>query len=146
MNHKGTKDTKKHKGRIVMEGTPDRMPERARGIRFGSVPFRVLCVLCALCAFVVKSNLLAQTAREVVATKSGWRPAVLKVKKGEVVQLVLKTEADERCFAIDDLRIEKRIVPGRATPLEFTPDRAGSFAYYDCLEPEARRGRLLVSE
>ncbi len=130
----------------MKERNPGRIPDRVRGIRSGSVPFRFLCVLCALCVFVVKSNLLAQTAREVVATKSGWRPAVLNVKKGEGVRLSLKTEADERCFAIDELRIEKRIVPGRATPLEFTPDRAGSFTYYDCLEPEARKGRLLVSE
>ena len=95
---------------------------------------------------MVKGNLLAQAAREVVATKSGWRPAVLNVKKGEAVRLLLKTEAEERCFAIDELRIEKRIVPGRATSLEFTPDRAGSFTYYDCLEPEARKGRLAVAE
>jgi heme/copper-type cytochrome/quinol oxidase subunit 2 len=94
----------------------------------------------------VKSSLFAQAAREVVATKSGWRPAVLNVKKGESVRLLLKTEAEERCFAIDELRIEKRIVPGRATPLEFTLDRAGSFIYYDCLEPEVRKGRLVVSE
>ena len=95
---------------------------------------------------MVKSDSFAQAAREVVATKSGWRPAVLNVKKGETVRLLLKTEAEERCFAIDELRIEKRIVPGRGTPLEFTPDRAGNFPYYDCLEPEARRGRLAVSE
>jgi heme/copper-type cytochrome/quinol oxidase subunit 2 len=95
---------------------------------------------------VAQGVAFAQVAREVVATKSGWRPVVLNVKKGEMVRLLLKTEAEERCFAIDELRIEKRIVPGRATPLEFTPDRAGTFTYYDCLEPEARKGRLLVSE
>lgn len=128
------------------ERTSDRPSERVGELRSGSVPFRSLCVLCALCVFVVKGSLLAQAAREVVATKSGWRPAALNVKKGEVVRLLLKTEADERCFAIDELRIEKRIVPGRATALEFTPDRAGSFSYYDCLEPEARKGRLVVAE
>jgi heme/copper-type cytochrome/quinol oxidase subunit 2 len=95
---------------------------------------------------VVKGNLFAQAAREVVATKTGWRPAVLNLKKGEVVRLILKTEAEERCFAIDELRIEKRIVPGRTTSLDLSPDRAGSFTYYDCLEPEARKGRLVVSE
>lgn len=128
------------------ERTPDRIPERVRGLRSGSVLFCFLCAFCVLCVLVVNSDLLAQTPREVVATKSGWRPGVLNVKKGEVVRLSLKTEGEERCFALDELRIEKRIVPGRATPLEFTPDRAGTFSYYDCLEPETRRGRLVVSE
>jgi heme/copper-type cytochrome/quinol oxidase subunit 2 len=81
-----------------------------------------------------------------VATKGGWRPPVLNARKGEAVRLLLRTEGEERCFAIDELRIEKRIVPGKGTPLEFTPDRAGSFAYYDCLDPEARKGRLAVTE
>jgi heme/copper-type cytochrome/quinol oxidase subunit 2 len=99
----------------------------------------------ALCVFA-GGALLAQTAREVTATRSGWRPPVLNAKKGEAVNLLLKTEDGQRCFAIDELRIEKRIVPGRATPLEFTPERAGNFAYYDCLDPDARRGRLAVSE
>ncbi len=81
-----------------------------------------------------------------MATRTGWRPPVLNAKKGEAVSLALKTDGEERCFAIDELRIEKRIVPGRATTLEFTPDRAGNFAYYDCLNPDGRKGRLAVSE
>jgi heme/copper-type cytochrome/quinol oxidase subunit 2 len=102
-------------------------------------------MLGGLCALADRPS-LGQAAREVVATRGGWRPPVLNVKKGENVRLLLKTEGEERCFAIDELRIEKRIVPGRATPVEFTPDRAGNFPYYDCLEPGARKGRLAVSE
>jgi heme/copper-type cytochrome/quinol oxidase subunit 2 len=82
----------------------------------------------------------------VVVSKAGWRPAVINVKKGEPTRLLLKTEDDEHCFAIDELRIEKRIVPGKATPLELTADKAGNYAFYDCLNPEGRKGRLAVSE
>jgi heme/copper-type cytochrome/quinol oxidase subunit 2 len=97
-------------------------------------------------AALAAAPLIAQGPREVVATGGGWRPPVLNVKKGEVVRLSLKTDDEERCFAIDELRIEKRIVPGRATSLEFTPDRAGNFAFYDCLNPEGKKGRLAVTD
>ena len=105
-----------------------------------------LTVLCALCAFVVKGQALAQSPREVVASRAGWRPAVVNLKKGEPARLLLKTDDDEHCFAVDELRIEKRIVPGKATTLEVTADRAGNFAFYDCLNPEGKKGRLVVSE
>ena len=91
-------------------------------------------------------NSFAQAPREVLASKAGWRPAVINLKKGEAVRLLLKTEDEEHCFAVDELRIEKRIVPGRATSLEFTPDRAGNFAFYDCLSSEGKKGWLAVKE
>jgi heme/copper-type cytochrome/quinol oxidase subunit 2 len=102
----------------------------------------LLGVLCVLGA----TDAGAQPPREVVASKSGWRPAVINLKKGEPARLLLKTEDEEHCFAVDELRIEKRIVPGKSTPLELTADRAGNFAFYDCLNPEGKKGRLAVSE
>jgi heme/copper-type cytochrome/quinol oxidase subunit 2 len=102
-----------------------------------------------MCVFA-GGALLAQTAREVTATRSGWRPPVLNAKKGEAVNLLLKTEDGQRCFAIDELRIEKRIVPGRPTRFDLTPDRAGVFAYHCCLESGEKaareRGQLTVAE
>ncbi len=85
---------------------------------------------------------------EVVASASGFRPKLLRLRKGEAVRLVLRSADREHCFAVDELRVEKRILPGRATQLELLPDRAGSFTFYSCLEPddEALRGRLIVSE
>ena len=124
MNHKGTKDTNS-------------------GITIARV---FLGILCVLCVFGVKGRVFAQTAHDVVASKAGWRPAVINLKKGEPVRLALKTDDEEHCFAVDELRIEKRIVPGRATTLELTADRPGSFAFYDCLNPEGKKGRLVVSE
>jgi len=86
---------------------------------------------------------------EVVATKAGFKPKVLNLSKGETTHLVLKSgDGEEHCFAVDELRIEKRIRAGKPTRLEVTPERAGSFAFYDCLEPEseALRGKLVVAE
>jgi heme/copper-type cytochrome/quinol oxidase subunit 2 len=89
-----------------------------------------------------------QDAVEVVASRDGFRPSAVEVRRGETVRLVLSTADVEHCFALDDFRIEKRIVPGRKTSVELTPDRTGSFPFYCCLEPrqERMRGRLVVSE
>jgi hypothetical protein len=133
-------------GTVRSEGAPsrgDRGPSKGR--LSARPPWTALAILCALCVSVVRVG-FAQAPREVVATGGGWRPPVLNVKRGEAVRLSLKTDEEERCFAIDELRIEKRIVPGRATPLEFTPERTGNFPYYDCLNPEGRKGRLAVTD
>ncbi len=87
---------------------------------------------------------------EMVASKEGFSPSALRLRRGETVRLELTTADDEHCLAIDALRVEKRIVPGRTTRLELTPDRAGVFYYYCCLEPpdvaRKQRGRLDVTE
>lgn len=85
---------------------------------------------------------------EITATAAGFQPKVVRLRKGESVRLVLRTTEREQCFAVDELRVEKRILPGRDTLLDLTPDRIGSFAFYSCLEPDnaSLRGRLIVSE
>ncbi len=90
----------------------------------------------------------AQEALDVTASKRGYRPATLRVRKGETVRLRLKTADEEHCFAVDALRLEKRIQPGKVTVFELTPDKAGTFPVYCCLEPdnETMRGRLIVAE
>src|SRR5262249_32211464 len=84
----------------------------------------------------------------VVASKEGFRPRLLSLHKGETMRLVLTTSDVEHCFAVDELRVEKRIVPGRATELDLTPDRAGNYRFYCCLESgnEKLHGRLSVEE
>src|SRR5262249_13522264 len=90
----------------------------------------------------------AQDQLPVVASKGGFRPRVLNLHKGETFRLVLTTSDVEHCFAVDELRIEKRIVPGRATELDLTPDRAGTYRFYCCLEAgnETLHGRLSIGE
>ena len=39
----------------------------------------------------------------------------MTLRKGETVRLVLSTEDGEHCFAVDEFRLEKRVVPGRTT-------------------------------
>ncbi len=84
------------------------------------------------------------------ASRQGFRPARLTLRRGEPVHVVLTTADGEHCFAVDELRIEKRIVPGRETRFDLTPERAGVYAFYCCVEngdaAKAERGRLTVSE
>jgi cytochrome c oxidase subunit 2 len=85
-----------------------------------------------------------------VVTRDGFQPREISVRKGETVRLAIKSGDGEHCFAVDDLRVEKRVLPGRTTTVDVTPDKAGTFAFYCCLETGAaadkQRGRLTVTE
>ena len=85
-----------------------------------------------------------------VVTRDGFQPHEISVRKGETVRLAIKSGDGEHCFAVDDLRVEKRVLPGRTTTVDVTPDKAGTFAFYCCLETGAaadrQRGRLTVTE
>ena len=73
---------------------------------------------------------------------------MINVRKGQPVRLLLSSADGEHCFALDALRIEKRIVPGKATVLDLTLDRSGTFPFYCCLESGAaadgENGRLVI--
>ncbi len=87
---------------------------------------------------------------ELRASRRGFEPARLSLRRGETTHLVLSSADGEHCFAIDELRIEKRIVPGRPTRFDLTPERSGVFGYHCCLEngeaARVERGQLSVSE
>jgi heme/copper-type cytochrome/quinol oxidase subunit 2 len=84
------------------------------------------------------------------ASKQGFQPSRITVRRGETTKLVLSAAEGEHCFAIDALRVEKRVVAGRSTRLDLTPGQAGVFPFYCCLEsgkaPRAERGELTVTE
>lgn len=103
---------------------------------------------CAALAAAAGAAGALQDEQELVASRGGFRPRQLRLRKGETARLLLKTADEEHCFALDAWRVEKRIVPGKATSVELTPDRAGEFPFYCCLEPEnkALQGKLVVVE
>jgi heme/copper-type cytochrome/quinol oxidase subunit 2 len=88
--------------------------------------------------------------QDVAVSRSGFTPSVIHARKGEAIHLRLTSKDQEHCFALDAFRVEKRIVPGRTTAVDLTPDKAGTFPYYCCLETgaaaETERGRLVISE
>jgi heme/copper-type cytochrome/quinol oxidase subunit 2 len=86
----------------------------------------------------------------VTVSSRGFEPSQFTLRRGETTRVVLSSADGEHCFAIDALRVEKRIVPGRSTQLDLTPERGGVFPFYCCLESgkaaEVERGQLTVSE
>lgn len=87
---------------------------------------------------------------DVVASERGFEPRVINLRKGDPVRLRLTTADREHCFALDAYRVEKRILPGRATTVDLTPEKAGTFAFQCCIEEGAaadkEHGRLVVVE
>jgi heme/copper-type cytochrome/quinol oxidase subunit 2 len=89
-------------------------------------------------------------AVEIRISREGFEPSVVALRKGEAVEITLSTVDGEHCFAVDDFRVEKRVVPGRVTRFDFIPDRTGRFPFYCCVETgpaaEVERGELVVTE
>ena len=87
---------------------------------------------------------------EVKVSRSGYEPARIVVRRGETARLLIAATDAEPCFAIDALRVEKRVRRGEVTRLELTPERAGGFPFYCCLETgeaaAVERGQLTVTE
>jgi heme/copper-type cytochrome/quinol oxidase subunit 2 len=87
---------------------------------------------------------------ELRVSRGGFRPARLRLRRGELVHVVLTSADGEHCFAFDALRIEKRVVAGRPTRFDITPERSGVFPFHCCLESgaaaERERGEMTVSD
>jgi len=84
----------------------------------------------------------------VTVSSRGFKPAQITARKSETLKVWIGSADGEHCFALDAFRIEKRVLPGKRVLVEIVPDRAGTFVFHCCLEPqnEALRGRLVVSE
>ena len=135
----------------VPRGTDERSQASAGGQseaqNRGMRPRLPLRALLALVLFAAPAS--AQEG-EVVATKAGFKPKVLKLRKGDTTHLVLKSgDGEEHCFAVDELRIEKRIRAGKAdTPRRDARARGElRLLLIVCApESEALRGKLVVAE
>jgi heme/copper-type cytochrome/quinol oxidase subunit 2 len=103
-----------------------------------------------LAVLTASSALPAGPSVDVKVSRGGFEPSRIVLRRGETARLVLQSVDGEHCFAVDGLRIEKRVVKGRATRLELTPERTGSFPFHCCLEIGAQadreRGEIVVSE
>ncbi len=110
----------------------------------------VAAALVALPAAPAPAGQAAPRTVDLRVSHEGFRPARLRLRRGEPVEIVLRTSEAEHCFAIDGLRVEKRVVAGKATRFVLTPAQAGDFPFYCCLESgpaaERERGQLTVSD
>jgi heme/copper-type cytochrome/quinol oxidase subunit 2 len=87
---------------------------------------------------------------EIAVSRRGFEPSRVGVRRGEAVRIVVTSRDVEHCFAVDALRVEKRVVPGRPVRVDLVPEQAGEFPFHCCLESgsqaELERGVLVVSE
>ncbi|MCM2258484.1 MAG: cupredoxin domain-containing protein [Vicinamibacteria bacterium] len=108
-------------------------------------------LLLGLAASAFSAARAADAARGLTIAAAGFDPPALAVRRGELLQLdVTSADGAEHCLAIDELRVERRVVAGRATRVDLVPERVGRFPYYCCLHATAagdkERGTLTVSE
>jgi cytochrome c oxidase subunit 2 len=87
---------------------------------------------------------------DVKVSRRGFEPSRVVLRRGETARLVLTSLEGDHCFAVDALRIEKRVASGRPIRLELTPERTGTFPFHCCLETgsqaDREKGELVVSE
>jgi cytochrome c oxidase subunit II len=87
---------------------------------------------------------------DIVLQKGEYSPSHIEVQKGEKIRLQLKALDVTHGFAIDELGIAREVSPGPPTIVEFTPSKAGTFAYYCVVRcgknHKLMRGTLVVKE
>jgi cytochrome c oxidase subunit 2 len=90
----------------------------------------------------------AQQRVTVSARRYAFTPARIEVRRGDIVIVQLETEDIPHSFAIDALRICKRVTPGAPVTFEFRVDEAGTYPFYCNLIAEEgcrhMRGELVV--
>ncbi len=89
--------------------------------------------LVAVLATVSGLTLSAQDSARVipiVAKKFSYSPSEVRLKKGETVTLLLKTEDVAHGLKSKDLQLDAKIVPGEETKVTVTPQTAGQFTAF----------------
>ena len=67
-----------------------------------------------------------------VLVKGGYEPDVIPVEVGRPVRLLFYRDETDECSArivFEGLGIERELASFKTTPIEFTPDRAGDYAF-----------------
>ena len=107
----------------------------------------------AIAVLLAGRALLAPDSPErliVTLSASGFQPSTLPATKGDAIVIEVRSSGGEHCFAIDALRVEKRVRPDRPAIVELTLTEAGRFPFYCCVETgraaEVERGELVVEQ
>jgi cytochrome c oxidase subunit II len=120
-------------------------------------------VLMALTLFVAASlSIIADDANDqvrqtaavheflITSRKYEFGPSSLRVKKGEHLRLVIAALDHDHGFRLDEFHINKKIERGKTVTVEFTADKAGTFAFrcsnFCGLGHGGMKGTLVVEE
>lgn len=107
----------------------------------------------ALALVPLTARLLAQpkpAVINVIAKKFVFVPGEIHVRKGQSVVLRLTAPEVPMGFNLPDFGVRTDVVPGQASTLQFTPDKAGTFTFlcdvFCGSGHEDMNGTLVVSE
>jgi heme/copper-type cytochrome/quinol oxidase subunit 2 len=111
-------------------------------------PFVPTGLVALLALLVAPAHGAIEEQVEITLSAGGVRPKLVRLRKGEAARLVLRSADREHCFAVDELRIERRVKAGGSSVVDVLPERAGRFDFYSCLDPDdaTARGQIVVSE
>ena len=93
---------------------------------------------------------VSKDAKEITMTakKYEYDPAVITVKEGEHVKLIITALDDDHGFKIDGLHIDQLLKKGEPTTIEFTADATGTFpfqcSHFCGLGHKGMKGELIV--
>jgi cytochrome c oxidase subunit 2 len=85
---------------------------------------------------------------KMTAVKYKFTPAIVRVKQGDRVRLVITALDREHGFKLEAFQIERKLPKGEPVAVEFTADRAGTFPF-QCSEfcglgHKGMKGQLVV--
>jgi cytochrome c oxidase subunit II len=84
----------------------------------------------------------------ITAKKYEYDPAVITVKQGEHVKLIITALDHDHGFKIDTFHIDQLLKKGEPTPIEFTADTTGAFpfqcSHFCGLGHKGMKGELIV--
>ncbi|MBS3116950.1 cupredoxin domain-containing protein [Candidatus Woesearchaeota archaeon] len=78
----------------------------------------------------------------VVATQWKFDPGTIKVKQGDKVKLMIKSEDVPHGFRLADFDISERLNPGETVNVEFTADKKGTFNFFCSVPCGAGHGTM----
>jgi len=87
---------------------------------------------------------------KMTAMKYEFKPAIVKVKKGDHVRLTITAVDRDHGFKLDVFQIEQKLPKGEPVTVEFTADQSGTFPFqcsqFCGLGHKKMKGQLVVEE
>jgi len=112
-------------------------------------------ILAVLAAALIAMTLLAGCSKSPVHRKiradkveggAGFVPGVLRVKKGDKVEITVNNKLDKtHGFSIDAFSVRNTVDVDKPILVKFTAKRAGTFEIYCQLHPAHKKASLVVT-
>jgi cytochrome c oxidase subunit II len=89
-----------------------------------NIGWAALACLCIAASQAADTNVIQITAK-----RYEFQPNVIRIKKGDHVNLIVTAIDRDHGFKLEALHIEEKLVKGRPVEIEFTADQTGTFPF-----------------